>query len=275
MAGSLGIAAGLLVNLVASTCIVFLNKWLYVRHGFPNLTLTLLHFVFTSLGLCVCRQAHLFCPKSLAPRRVLGLALSFCGFVVFTNLSLQSNSIGTYQLAKAMTTPVIIVIQRVWYRKTFSTRIQLTLQVKDILPPLPLTPGHCIEPGDWVLTKNFQRKKSLEPRWKGPRQVLLATRTAVKVEGAKNWIHASHCKRVPLPLPYDQWVKEGQGDDECEKVPTFVPFSDAQIEWTATQEESDSVLRGATPEGVPVVPLFPDQTEPGSARYDLRKHHQH
>ncbi|XP_078532737.1 solute carrier family 35 member E3 [Lissotriton helveticus] len=127
MAGSLRIAAGLLVNLLASTCIVFLNKWLYVRHGFPNLTLTLLHFVFTSLGLCVCRQANLFCPKSLAPRRVVGLALSFCGFVVFTNLSLQSNSIGTYQLVKAMTTPVIIVIQRVWYRKTFSTRIQLTL----------------------------------------------------------------------------------------------------------------------------------------------------
>ncbi|XP_069485820.1 solute carrier family 35 member E3 isoform X2 [Ambystoma mexicanum] len=129
MAGSWRIATGLLVNLLSSTCIVFLNKWLYVRHGFPNLSLTLLHFVLTALGLCACRQAGLFCPKSLAPRRVLGLALSFCGFVVFTNLSLQSNSIGTYQLAKAMTTPVIIVIQRVWYRKVFSTRIQLTLWV--------------------------------------------------------------------------------------------------------------------------------------------------
>lgn len=66
-------------------------------------------------------------PQSLPPSKLLLLALSFCGFVVFTNLSLQNNTIGTYQLAKAMTTPVIIAIQTFCYQKTFSTRIQLTL----------------------------------------------------------------------------------------------------------------------------------------------------
>ena len=38
-----------------------------------------------------------------------------------------ANKIGTYQLAKAMTTPVIIAIQTFWYQKRFSVRIQLTL----------------------------------------------------------------------------------------------------------------------------------------------------
>ncbi|XP_034258742.1 solute carrier family 35 member E3 isoform X1 [Pantherophis guttatus] len=121
------LAAGLLVNLAASICIVFLNKWLYVRMGFPNLSLTLVHFAVTWLGLYVCQSLGVFAPKSLRPRQILSLALSFCGFVVFTNLSLQNNTVGTYQLAKAMTTPVIVLIQSVAYGKTFAPRIKLTL----------------------------------------------------------------------------------------------------------------------------------------------------
>ncbi|PIO16462.1 hypothetical protein AB205_0103000 [Aquarana catesbeiana] len=124
------IASGLLVNLVASICIVFINKWIYVHHGFPNMSLTLIHFVVTWLGLFLCQRMGVFCPKSLPTSKVLLLALSFCGFVVFTNLSLQNNTIGTYQLAKVMTTPVIILIQTLWYGKTFSLRIKLTLIVE-------------------------------------------------------------------------------------------------------------------------------------------------
>lgn len=121
------IVAGLLVNLLSSICIVFINKWIYVHYGFPNMTLTLVHFVVTWLGLYICQKMDIFAPKSLPVRRIVWLALSFCGFVAFTNLSLQNNSIGTYQLAKAMTTPVIILIQTAYYKKTFSTKIKLTL----------------------------------------------------------------------------------------------------------------------------------------------------
>ncbi|KAM4615193.1 solute carrier family 35 member E3 [Polymixia lowei] len=121
------IVPGLLVNLFSSICIVFINKWIYVHHGFPNMSLTLIHFLVTWLGLFCCSKMDIFSPKSLQPKKIVWLALSFCGFVVFTNLSLQNNSIGTYQLAKAMTTPVIILIQTGYYKKTFSTKIKLTL----------------------------------------------------------------------------------------------------------------------------------------------------
>ncbi|XP_053544342.1 solute carrier family 35 member E3 [Ictalurus punctatus] len=121
------IVVGLLVNLLSSICIVFMNKWIYVHYGFPNMTLTLVHFVVTWLGLFVCQKMDIFSPKRLRASSILLLALSFCGFVAFTNLSLQNNTIGTYQLAKAMTTPVIILIQTTFYRKTFSTKIKLTL----------------------------------------------------------------------------------------------------------------------------------------------------
>ncbi|XP_006006636.1 solute carrier family 35 member E3 [Latimeria chalumnae] len=121
------IVTGLFVNLFASICIVFLNKWIYVHYGFPNMTLTLVHFIVTWLGLYICQKLDVFAPKSLQPSKLLLLALSFCGFVVFTNLSLQNNTIGTYQLAKVMTTPVIIIIQTFYYKKSFSTKIKLTL----------------------------------------------------------------------------------------------------------------------------------------------------
>ncbi|XP_010021583.1 PREDICTED: solute carrier family 35 member E3, partial [Nestor notabilis] len=95
-------------------------------------SLTLVHFAITWLGLYLCQALGAFSPKSLQPSQVLPLALSFCGFVVFTNLSLQSN----YQLAKAMTTPVIVVIQTLAYGKTFPLRIKLTLVRKRCLSNL-------------------------------------------------------------------------------------------------------------------------------------------
>ncbi|XP_063462309.1 uncharacterized protein LOC129398425 [Pan paniscus] len=46
-----------------------------------------------------------------------------------------------------------------------------------------------------VLVKQH-RQKTLEPRWKGPLQVLLTTPTALKVEGIASWIHYTHVKPV-------------------------------------------------------------------------------
>ncbi|GFN88875.1 solute carrier family 35 member e3 [Plakobranchus ocellatus] len=58
---------------------------------------------------------------------MLPLALSFCGFVVFTNLSLESNTVGTYQIIKTLTTPCIIAIQTYFYGRKFSFNVKLTL----------------------------------------------------------------------------------------------------------------------------------------------------
>ncbi|XP_013068789.1 solute carrier family 35 member E3-like [Biomphalaria glabrata] len=116
-----------LINIFSSIVIVLLNKWIYTKYNFPNITLTCIHFVVTSLGLLICRHANIFQPKSLPFLSMIPIAISFCGFVVFTNLSLESNTVGTYQIIKTMTTPCIIFIQTYYYGRHFSTKVKLTL----------------------------------------------------------------------------------------------------------------------------------------------------
>ncbi|KAK3750667.1 hypothetical protein RRG08_023033 [Elysia crispata] len=121
------VAIAACVNIGSSIIIVLLNKWIYTMYNFPNMTLTCIHFIVTSLGLLICRHMNVFQPKSLPFLSMLPLALSFCGFVVFTNLSLESNTVGTYQIVKTLTTPCIIVIQTYFYGRKFSFNVKLTL----------------------------------------------------------------------------------------------------------------------------------------------------
>ena len=70
---------------------------------------------------------NVFKPRRLSVVKVVPLSLTFCGFVVFTNLSLQNNTVGTYQLAKALTTPAIVLIHTVFYNRRYTNRIKLTV----------------------------------------------------------------------------------------------------------------------------------------------------
>jgi solute carrier family 35 protein E3 len=85
------------------------------------------HFFCTSLSLLLCRILGVFKPKRIRWTKILPLSLSFCGFVVFTNISLQHNTIGTFQVLKCLADPMFIIIQTVFYKKTYSTKVKLTM----------------------------------------------------------------------------------------------------------------------------------------------------
>ena len=141
----------LLLNICCSIVIVLLNKWIYTHYGFPNMSMTCVHFVVTTLGLLICLQLKMFNAKTLPILKMVPLSLTFCGFVVFTNLSLQTNTVGTYQLAKCMTTPCIIVIQTYFYDRSFSWKVKLTLVSYDFLGL-----GLGLGVGVWFLLLKFK-----------------------------------------------------------------------------------------------------------------------
>ena len=59
--------------------------------------------------------------------------------------------------------------------------------------------SHDLQPEDYVYWKRHHLKGSLQPRWKGPHQVLLTSSCAAKLKGIDSWIHISHLKRTPAP----------------------------------------------------------------------------
>nr|XP_043874560.1 protein NYNRIN-like [Solea senegalensis] len=87
---------------------------------------------------------------------------------------------------------------------TYCTNLskQLSDVKKQVIAALPVPasgPLHQLEPGDFVVIKDFRRKSWRNRRWQGPFQILLTTHTAVKVAERATWIHASHCRKVPAP----------------------------------------------------------------------------
>jgi solute carrier family 35 protein E3 len=120
----------IIVNMISSISIVVINKHIFISFGFPNLTLTLVHFLVTYTGLVVCLQLDIFKFKRLPVIKMIPLSLTYCGFVIFTNLSLQHNTVGTYQVIKVLTAPCIMIISYVFYQKKYPIKVQLALASK-------------------------------------------------------------------------------------------------------------------------------------------------
>jgi solute carrier family 35 protein E3 len=118
------------LNIVASTSVVIINKWIFNQDKFQFATLlTVIHFACTYLALEVAANQNLFKKKRIAPTTMAPLCTAFCGFVLLTNLSLQFNSVSFYQCAKILTTPCIAAMQYYLYHTVFSYRIKLTLTI--------------------------------------------------------------------------------------------------------------------------------------------------
>ncbi|XP_035385201.1 uncharacterized protein LOC118241879 [Electrophorus electricus] len=81
-------------------------------------------------------------------------------------------------------------------------------QLKAVLPEVTDNPLHTHQPGDWVLIKDFRRKRWSQPRWRGPFQVLLTTQNRMALD---------------MLLAKEGGVCSMIGDHCC----TYIPPSDA------------------------------------------------
>lgn len=121
-------AAAMALNFFSSTGIVVANKLAMDRYGFRfATTLTLFHFIATYVLLLLAAAVGVFEKKALPLRETAKLAAGSMGFVVLTNLSLQHNSVGFYQVMKVMTTPTVVVIEALVYAKMLDWDLRAAL----------------------------------------------------------------------------------------------------------------------------------------------------
>jgi hypothetical protein len=82
--------------------------------------LTWFHSIVTALGMVAMAAAGMFKVKHLPLAKSAPVAAAYAGFVVFNNLSIQYNTVGFYQIAKILITPVVVLVEYVAYGKTVS-----------------------------------------------------------------------------------------------------------------------------------------------------------
>ena len=129
------VVTGCATNIISSIAIIFLNKYIFSHCQIKTMTLTTIHMMITSLGLCFCLKMRTFTRKAVLIIKILPLSIAYCAFVVFTNLSLEHNTIGTYQLFKVLTTPVVALISWQYYKIKYSSMVISTL--------IPVVIGVC------------------------------------------------------------------------------------------------------------------------------------
>ncbi|GLC59056.1 hypothetical protein PLESTB_001438600 [Pleodorina starrii] len=118
------------LNVFAACSIVFANKIVFAVYGFKFVTtLTLIHTVFTWVGMIVMCRMGWFEAKKFTQREVAPLALGYVGYVVLNNLSLNLNTVGLYQILKIAITPTVIVLEFFMYRKVQTFRVLLAILV--------------------------------------------------------------------------------------------------------------------------------------------------
>ena len=118
----------MMLNFFSSTSLVLVNKLVMDRFLFKYATsLTCFHLICTFLLLLFTARLGIFEIKKLPIRDVAKLAAGTLGFICLTNLSLQYNSVGFYQVMKVMTTPTVVLLESLLYQKYLDTNLKISL----------------------------------------------------------------------------------------------------------------------------------------------------
>ena len=89
------------MNIASASGIVFANKLVFSAYHFNfTCTLTLIHTLFTFVGMKVLAQLEVFKhqKKDISAVKVAPLSLAFVAYIVFCNWNLNINTVGFYQV---------------------------------------------------------------------------------------------------------------------------------------------------------------------------------
>ena len=120
----------ILANILCTVGCVLANKYLWVEYKFKYMiTLSCIHFLFTSLGTRILMMNNFFIFKDAPTLGVLPVALGSLGSVAFMNLNLAFNSVGFYQISKLVCIPITLVLQYYMFGDIVSNMIQGSLVI--------------------------------------------------------------------------------------------------------------------------------------------------
>ncbi|KAL8881720.1 MAG: hypothetical protein Q9198_001135 [Flavoplaca austrocitrina] len=119
------------VNTVATVTIVFTNKTIFDDPAFrqSQVAFATFHLFITALTLYILSRPYisLFVPNPMRLRLMLPLATTMCLNVIFQNLSLTYSSITFYQIARILFTPMVALINYLFYQKSIPRNAAYTL----------------------------------------------------------------------------------------------------------------------------------------------------
>lgn len=112
------------VNFFSAILLIYLSKWIFRQYPISSLTLTIINCFFSGIfGTIALRfLSKPSINNSMSTNRfktfirLLILSGSFSAFITFSNLSLQYNTIGTYQLIKLQVPPLLMFIEWIQLR---------------------------------------------------------------------------------------------------------------------------------------------------------------
>lgn len=126
--GDIRAALYMALNLLSSVVLVITNKILMNLYDFKFATfLTCLHLITTYSVLQSGASAKVFVSRKIPFFNVFQLACGSMGFICLTNLSLQHNSVGFYQIMKVMTLPVVAFLEWLVSERKFSNSVLFSL----------------------------------------------------------------------------------------------------------------------------------------------------
>ena len=117
----------LILNFMSTIGLIISNKYIFKTFNVNPIRLVWFHQLATSLCSIVTNNLGIFKLKKIDIFRIVPLALCFCGFVIFPNLSLKVNTVGTYQIIKCLSDPLTVLVQSLFFGVHYSNKIKISL----------------------------------------------------------------------------------------------------------------------------------------------------
>ncbi|KAI5808564.1 hypothetical protein DFH27DRAFT_477788 [Peziza echinospora] len=142
-----------LVNTLATIAIVFTNKTIFEDPSFKHMQISFasFHFACTTFTLYFASRPSLgmFVPRRAKFMEILPLSAAMCFNVILPNLSLSYSSVTFYQIARILLTPMVALINYIFYQTSIPRNALLalipvcvgvgTVTYYDTLPPTDAT----------------------------------------------------------------------------------------------------------------------------------------